>query len=186
MERLYLEIPSIKRKQDAYDYINEFYHYNSKINGVSELHRYLNDYEGWLEKLEEDYITIPNEERVPARTYFLVRENDDRIIGMINIRIVLNERLKKHGGHIGYSIRPTERRKGYNKINLYLGLEVCKEYNISEVIMDCNKDNIASSSTMKALGGVLTDEYQDNDCIMQKYKIDVNKSLEKYKEIYKN
>ena len=52
--------------------------------------------------------------------------------------------------------------------------------------MDCNKDNIASSSTMKALGGILIDEYQDNDCIMQKYKIDVNKSLEKYKEIYKN
>ena len=39
---------------------------------------------------------------------------------MINIRLMLNENLKKIGGHIGYSIRPTERQKGYNKVNLYL------------------------------------------------------------------
>lgn len=186
MEKLKLEVPSMKRKQDALDYINEFYQYGSKINGVGGLHRYLEDYEGWLEKLEEDYKMIPNEERVPAITYFLVRESDNRIVGMINIRLSLNERLKKHGGHIGYSIRPTERQKGYNKINLYLALEVCKNYKLNEVIMDCNKENIGSAKTMQALGGKLLEEYYDDGCIMQKYKIDVNKSIEDYKGFYKN
>lgn len=119
MERFYFEEPNIDRKEEALAYIKEFYAYNSSINGVGGLYRYLDDYEGWLKKLEEDYIRTPNEEKVPARTYFLVRENDKRIVGMINIRLALNEKLKKSGGHIGYSIRPTERRKGYNKINLY-------------------------------------------------------------------
>lgn len=49
---------------------------------------------------------------------------------MINIRLALNEKLRKFGGHIGYSICLTERGKGFNKINLYLGLKVCQEYGI--------------------------------------------------------
>lgn len=78
-------------------------------------------------KFQEDSSRIANEEKVPARTYFLIRCSDNKIIGMINIRLSLNEKLKKYGGHIGYSIRPTERGKGYNKINLYLGLKDCQE-----------------------------------------------------------
>ena len=95
MEKFYFEEPNISRKEDALSYINEFYEYNSEINGVGGLHRYLDDYEGWLKKLEEDYTRIPNEEKVPAKTYFLIRESDSRIVGMINIRLALNENLKK-------------------------------------------------------------------------------------------
>ena len=120
MEKLYFEIPGIARKEDAIGYIREFHEYQSEINGTGGLDRFTDNYEGWLEKLEQDYARIPNEEKVPARTYFLVRDTDRRIIGMINIRLCLNERLSHYGGHMGYSIRPTERGKGYNKINLYL------------------------------------------------------------------
>ena len=104
-----LEVPSLKRKQEAIEYINEFTKYNSQINGAGGLNRYLQDYEGWLEKLEQDYTRIPSETKVPTRTYFLIRKSDNKIIGMINIRLALNEKLRKFGGNIGYSIRPTER-----------------------------------------------------------------------------
>ena len=143
MDRFGYEVPGIDRKEDAVEFINEFYEYNSNINGVGGLNRYLDNYEGWLEKLEEDYTREPSEEKVPARTYFFVRERDKRIIGMINIRLALNEKLKKYGGHIGYSIRPTERGNGYNKYNLYLGLKVCNEYGINEVFMDADINNPA-------------------------------------------
>ena len=63
-EKFYFEVPSIGRKKDALDYIKEFYDYNSNINGVGGLNRYVFDYEGWLEKLEEDYTREPNEEKV--------------------------------------------------------------------------------------------------------------------------
>ena len=119
MEKFYFEIPGISRKEDAIDYIQEFLEYGSEINGAGGLHRFLDDYEGWLKKLDLDYIQVPDEERVPGRTYFLVRESDSRIIGMINIRLALNERLSHYGGHIGYSIRPTERGKGYNNVNAH-------------------------------------------------------------------
>ena len=188
MERLYYEIPSIERKEDAIEYIKEHYLYNSKVNGSGGLDRYIDDYEGWLDKLEKDRVMIPNEERVPAETYFLVRENDNRIVGMINIRTKLNERLRNGGGNIGYGIRPTERRKGYNKINLYLGLKVCNEYGIDVALLSADIENVGSWKTMEALGGVRTREYyNDSDyakCMVVNYSIDVKKSLEKYKDIY--
>lgn len=188
MERLYFEIPGPDRKDDAVDYIREFYEYGSDINGAGGLHRYLDDYGGWLKKLEADYNRVPDEERVPARTYFLVRESDGRIVGMINIRLALNEKLRRYGGHIGYSIRPTERGKGYNKINLYLGLKICEKYGIDSVFMDADLDNPASWKTMEALGGVRIRQYFDDEfahCTVLDYEIDVREALSEHKEYEK-
>ena len=188
MERLYFEIPGPDRKDDAVDYIREFYEYGSDINGAGGLHRYLDDYGGWLKKLEADYNRVPDGERVPARTYFLVRESDGRIVGMINIRLALNDKLRRYGGHIGYSIRPTERGKGYNKINLYLGLKICEKYGIDSVFMDADLDNPASWKTMEALGGVRIRQYFDDEfahCTVLDYEIDVKEALSEHKEYEK-
>lgn len=187
VEKFYFEEPTLKRKEDAISFINEFYEFGSELNGTGGLQRFLNNYEEWLDKLQDDYTRIADDERVPARTYFLVRSSDDKIVGMINIRLELNEHLKKFGGHIGYCIRPTERKKGYNKINLYLGLKVCKKYNISKIFMDADKENPASWKTMEALGGVNIREYYDDEnahCVVKDYEIDVNESLSKYKDKY--
>ena len=185
MERLYFEIPGPERKEAAIDYINEFYQYNSDINGTGGLNRFLDDYEGWLEKLNLDYNRMPNEEKVPARTYFLVRESDGRIVGMSNIRLALNEKLRRCGGHIGYSIRPTERSRGYNKINLYLGLKVCRKYGIERIFMDADLENPASWKTMEAFGGVRIREYYDDvnaHCTVVDYTIDVAAALDGHPE----
>lgn len=189
MDKFKFEIPTKEREQDAIDFINEFYEYNSDINGTGGLQRYLDNYDGWLEKLEEDYKRIPNEEKVPARTYFLVRESDNEIVGMINIRLALNERLKKYGGHIGYCIRPTERGKGYNKINLYLGLKICKEHGIKEVFMDADKENRASWKTMESLGGINIREYYDDEyahCVVKDYTINVDNAIEENRKKYEH
>lgn len=187
MEKFKFVVPTIEWKQKAIDFINEFYKYNSNINGTGGLQRYLDNYEGWLEKLEEDYNRQPSEEKVPARTYFFVRESDNKIIGMINIRLALNECLKKYGGHIGYSIRPTERGNGYNKINLYLGLKVCKENGIEEVFMDADKDNPASWKTIESLGGKNIREYFEDEfdhCIVKDYIINVKTAIDSNKDKY--
>ena len=144
----YLEEPTIERKKDAIDYISEFLKYDSDINGTGLLDKYLKEesYENWLIYLSKvqnkDYAYSIN--FVPNRTFFLIREEDNKIVGMINIRLELNEKLKNSGGHIGYSIRPTERRKGYNKINLYLGLKKCFEYNIKDAWLDCVVSNLTT------------------------------------------
>ena len=186
MEKFKHVKPQIEHERQAIEYINEFYKYNSKINGVGGLDKYLDNYSTWLQKLDEDIKRKPTEEKVPSETFFLIRKNDNKIVGMINIRLELNENLKKIGGHIGYSIRPEERKKGYNKINLYLGLKECQKHVIKDVLMDCDKDNIGSSKTMQALNGVLIKEWYDKqkDRTIQYYIIDVDKSLENNKEKY--
>ena len=185
MEKFCFEVPGIDRKEDAVAYIREFYEVGSEINGTGGLNRYLDHYESWLEKLKEDYNRQPGEEKVPARTFFLVRVNDHKIIGMINIRLALNERLRQFGGNIGYSIRPTERGKGYNKINLYLGLKFCEQAGIGEVFLDADLDNPASWKTMEALGGERLREYYDDKnahCTVVDYSINVKKALAEHHE----
>ena len=176
------EIKSIREGKvnikDSYAIIrnDEIYLLNTHISIYEEGNRFNH---------EEDRTRKMTEEKVPAETYFLVRKRDNKIVGMINIRLQLNEKLKAFGGNIGYSIRPTERRKGYNKINLYLALQICQKHKIKEVMLDCDKDNLGSAKTMQALGGKLTKEYYDENvkCLVQQYIIDVDKSVEKYKNI---
>ncbi len=187
MEKFRLEYPTLSRRADALEYIGEFHEYGSDINGSGGLDRFTGDYEGWLLKLEADRSRLPDEERSPSETYFLVRLGDNRIVGMINIRYVLNERLKKYGGNIGYSIRPTERRKGYNKINLYLALKLCKLHGLKSVLLDADTGNPASWRTIEALGGVMLREYFDSEidhCMVRDYEIDVDSSLARFSDIY--
>ena len=111
-----LVFPDISHKEKAIQFINEFYAYNSDINGSGSLDSYLREstYEEWLGKVIAD-IDIANisPSRVPSLTYFYIRKEDGRIVGMINIRLALNDFLRKESGNIGYCIRPTERKKHY-------------------------------------------------------------------------
>lgn len=185
MEKLKHVWPSIEYKEDCINYIKEHIECNSEIHGVGGLNRYLDNYEEWLIKLEEEKLIEPNEKLVPAETYLLVREEDNKVVGMINLRLTLNENLKKFGGHIGYGIRPSERRKGYNKINLYLILKRCSELGLNEVLLDCSDYNIGSSSTMKALGGEKVKEYYNEKYgNVHRYKINVIDSINKHRSIY--
>ena len=181
------EEPSLARKQDAIDFINEFIEYNSRINGCGRLQDYIDNYEGWLEKLEKEKTAEVTDEEVPKRTFFFVRIEDNKIIGMVNIRLKLNKKYYNFGGNIGYGIRPTERGNGYNKINLYLALKVCKEYGVKEAMLDVDSNNPASWRTMEALGAHLEKELKselEGHDMFRIYTIDVDKSVEKYKDVY--
>lgn len=125
--------------------------------------KYLKDYSGWLVMLDKARHRITTEKEVPSETFFLVREHDNRIVGMSNIRPSLNKNQKKHGGHVGFSIRPTERPKGYNKVNLYLALTVLQSHGVKEALLDCRSDNVGSYKTIESLGGKMTSEYFDDD-----------------------
>jgi predicted acetyltransferase len=186
MEKFYLERPTIDRKTQAIEYINEFIQYNSEIHGVGSLNKYLDNYESWLERLENNRNITEIGERVPSETFFLIREKDDKIVGMIDIRLALNDFLKKYGGNIGYSIRPTERRKGYNKINLYLALKFCQEKGLYEVLLDCDSDNLGSANTIISLGGVLVKEgiNEIDNTLMKDFIINVNDSINRYCNMY--
>lgn len=186
MEKFYLERPSLGRKMDAIEYINEFKKYNSEIHGVGSLNKYLDNYELWLEHLDNMRKITEIDKLVPSETFFLIRESDNKIVGMIDIRLALNDFLKKYGGNIGYSIRPTERRKGYNKINLYLALRFCQEKGLKEVLLDCDNNNLGSANSIISLGGVLVKEEinEISNTVMKDFIINVDESIEKHREGY--
>ena len=189
--KFYLEEPSIERKDAALEYLEEHRKFNSDINGTGGMDNCLGglSYEHWLDNLEKmkdsDYAESVN--RCPSETFFLIRKDDDKIVGMINIRYKLNEAMLKFGGHIGYGIRPTERRKGYNKINLYLGLIMANEdFELEKVMLDCSVDNLGSDKTIQALGGVLErSEIDPSDgSLTNVYWIDTKVAINKYYDVY--
>lgn len=170
-----LVLPSKEYEKQAAEYIQEFSEYNSEINGTGGLQRYDN-YDEWLLKIARDMnLSISVQGRVPASTYFFIRISDNKIIGMINIRHKLNEFLSSEGGHLGYSIRPTERKKDYATLMLDLGLQKCKELNISNFLLTCDKTNVTSSKVIKKNNGVLENEIYSETFsqIIQRYWIDL-------------
>ena len=175
MEELKFEKPKIMYEKFAEEYINEFLEYGSEINGTGGLQRYMNNYQGWLEKIRNDEkIDMKTNEKVPAETFFVIRNIDKRIVGMVNIRKRLNEELIIHGGHIGYSIRPTERRKGYGTEILKMALNELKKINVKKVLITCNKDNIGSSRVIMNNAGKLENEIVNKETgkEMQRYWIE--------------
>lgn len=175
MDGMEFVFPLKEHEQRAFEYIQEFLDYKSEINGSGGLNRY-NDYDQWLFKLARD-LDIPNipAGRVPANTFFFIRTSDEKIIGMINIRHRLNDFLLNRGGHIGYSIRPRERNKGYATIMLKKALVKCRELELKRVLITCDKLNIASARVIQKNHGILENEiYSEtfSECV-QRYWIDL-------------
>lgn len=165
-------------EQKAIEFIQEFHDHSSAINGTGGLDGYLekSTYQEWLLKVQADadIANIP-ENRVPAYTYFYVREEDDRIIGMINIRLVLNDFLRKEGGHIGYCIRPSERRKGYAARMLRETIRFIKPLGLPSLILACSQENPTSAGVIRKCGGVLEEEFYSEffNEVIQRYRIDL-------------
>lgn len=114
-------------------------------------------YEDWLESNRdmEMGLGIP-EGWVPA-VQLVAFARDGQAVGFLNLRLRLSAYLLEEGGHIGYSIRPSERGKGYAKEALRQGLQVAKEKNIKRALVTCSTENPASRAVILANGGQLED-----------------------------
>ncbi|GAA3530191.1 GNAT family N-acetyltransferase [Nocardioides daeguensis] len=97
-----------------------------------------------------------------SSTYFWITDGDggpdDDVVGFLNLRHRLNDWLLEQGGHIGYSVRPSARRRGHASRALALGVREAGRLGIERVLVTCDTDNDASRRTIEAGGGVLEDE----------------------------
>lgn len=92
---------------------------------------------------------------VPTVQYGLFEKRTGRLLGLLQIRLVLKGYLVDFGGHIGYCVRPSERRKGYAKQMLKAGLDVCRGEGLERVLITCLEDNLGSARTIESCGGIL-------------------------------
>ena len=157
MDKIILVKPDLSYADEIIKYKEESLAESPVINGSAGLDRF-SSIEVWLEELKkrscED--TVPKG-LVPSSTYLGVREKDNYIVGMIDIRHYLNEYLTQAGGHIGYGVRKTERNKGYAKQMLKLALEKCKDLKMKKVLITCDEDNIASEKVILSANAKLED-----------------------------
>lgn len=133
-----------------------------------------NDYHNFDYYLDNLELKEAKDGRVPDSTFFALDINRNIFVGAINIRHYLNEKLLLDGGHIGDGIRPSERRKGYATEMIRLGLEECKKLGIEKVLMVCDKDNIGSRKSIVNNGGILENEIEIDDEIVQRYWINLS------------
>jgi len=153
MSDLILVRPSLEYLAEIQDYRDEFRIYDTHSHGDSGLYEWEGDIPTWV-KFCRDMETTPMPGYVAADTFMLLREGESRILGMINLRHALQEGyLAEHGGHIGYGVRPMERRKGYATAMLKLCLEEARLIGLDKVLICCDLDNVGSRGAIKACGG---------------------------------
>lgn len=156
MEVLELVAPTPAYKEQVMTYKAEMLENHDSFDGCNGLDD-VETYGEWLDFRDR-------EERkgwVPSSTWLAVRQSDGRVVGIVNCRSALTEFLLQYGGHIGYCVRPTERRKGYAKEMLRLALEKYREAGEAKVLVTCDKGNLGSERTILANGGMLENEVED-------------------------
>ena len=125
----------------------------SSMDGCGSLSR-MEDPAQWLahvESLRREETCSP--QWVPS-TQFVALSPAGRLLGVIRVRRRFNDFLERYGGHIGYTVRPSQRRKGVAKEMLRQALAYCREIGLTRVLITCLEENEASRRTILANGGV--------------------------------
>jgi len=167
-----LVFPTMEHKQAALDYKQAYIESGETwIHGSNGFMK-AETYEGWLEAVTKAQAEAPLG-WVRCSTYFLME--GERIIGTTQVRHSLNEATLHKGGHVGYGIRPMERGKGYGAKILALALEKCRDLGIQKALVTCDKSNIPSAKTIIRNGGMLENEFAEDDGnVVQRYWIAVS------------
>ena len=142
-----LVFPAPEHKQAAWDYRQEHLDCGETwIHGSAGLHQ-AEDYDAWLAG-------------VIGLVWFAFV--DGKLVGTVAVR----------DGYVGYGVRPSERQKGYAAKMLGLALEKCRARKMEKLLAICDQSNVASIKTVLKNGGVLEDEYTDDDGnVMRRYWI---------------
>ena len=148
-------LPKLEDREEIIKYVEEHYSHNEKsISASNKLTS--TKFEDWVRKIEEN-VNIPDKEWGKSLTY-LAFNDEEELVGLLSVRYDLPYEKDMDFGHIGYGVRPSQRRKGYATLMLKYGLEECKKYGLKKVILACYKQNVGSAKTIMKNNGKLIKE----------------------------
>ncbi len=165
--------PTLQLKEKALEYRQEHFNSNEFVINGSEMLDKMKSYEEWLERITRNKkaeTVDPN--WVVTDTFFALRESDQKIIGMIDFRHELKGVLK-YLGNCGYSVRPSERRKGYATEMLKLLLQYAKSCGYKKIYLSVEKENAPSHQTILKNGGQLEKKLFYEGQEIYSYKIEL-------------
>jgi predicted acetyltransferase len=158
--------PSIALESEYLSMAEEFWAKESWVAGEN---RFQNDrdliensFSAYIRRLDEENQSIRLKPGYVPSTTFWLAANNTQIIGESRLRHWLTTSLEHEGGHIGYVIRPSERRKGYGTCILALTLEKARDLGLNRVLLTCDTDNIGSARIIEQNGGKLENQEISN------------------------
>jgi predicted acetyltransferase len=162
--------PSKEYASEIIDFQQELLNAGSEFAGCGSLYDCASA-EEWLERVEKNETTC-SKGGVTSNSYIAVRTGDHKIVGIIDLRHHIDHPiLSVWGGHMGYTVRPSERGKGYAKDMLRQNLQNCRTRGLDKVLLVCDHDNIASEKTILANGGVFEKEIDVDGSTMKRFWI---------------
>ncbi|MGS0973782.1 MAG: GNAT family N-acetyltransferase [Candidatus Izemoplasmataceae bacterium] len=156
-----------KYKNMIQDYKDEYLKYDDEVNGGCGIHHYTN-LDDWFDEIDK-IVLGKSTIRIQSSTYMCIV--DEKMVGIIDIRHHLPDEWYT-AGHIGYSVRPSERKKGYAPKALREALKIAKKLEINPTLVTCLKSNIISQKVIIKNGGVLIDEVIEDDGETLIFRID--------------
>lgn len=141
------------------------FHYESTTDFADYIHRL----EDWSKGLNLPGKFVPNT--------FLVGVVNGQIVGRLSLRHTFNNFLHRFGGHIGYGVIPSQRKRGYAAEMLKQSLPIARSLGIEEVLVTCDDDNIPSRRVIEKNGGVLENKIENPDTgkLTRRYWIDLRR-----------
>lgn len=179
MDDFELISPSLEYKEDVMKFLEEVRTVDEgqawQYAGMASLEE-AKDYEEWVRVKNDESkgINLPDG-YVPASTFLTIRKSDKKVIGIVNIRHELNDFLLNTWGHIGQTVRPNERGKGYGKIQLLKALQKAYDLGIPNVLVTCDELNVASAKTIESCFGVYENSVSHDNEVLRRYWIDTEK-----------
>ena len=170
--------PTMEYEKEIAAFRQEFVENGGDMDGCLSLRR-MENIADWLQQVED----CAGEETCPAKwvpqTQFIcVREEDQKVVGVIQVRHRFNEFLEHFGGHIGYSVCHSERRKGYATEMLRMILPVCRNLGLERILVTCLEGNEGSRKTILHNGGVYEKTVHEpkENVRLERYWIDTMKT----------
>ncbi|MBE5800844.1 MAG: GNAT family N-acetyltransferase [Clostridiales bacterium] len=174
MDEIRLIVPDESCAEQIWEYRARFMETQEDSGGCGSLLECAS-VEEWLKstRASNDPATC-SPDRVPSDHYLAVRTADNKLVGMIDLRHHIDHPiLGTWGGHIGYSVHPDERRKGYATRMLQLNLENARKMGLQRVMVTCDDGNIASEKTILKNGGVYEKDVLVDGRIVKRFWIEL-------------